>query len=307
MKFQFGVPSFINFGEGCSKDVGQALVGMGVKSVFCVYDMGVKKAGITDNIIAILKDAGLNVTEYDGVLPNPPDTLVEEAAQIAKSANVDAIVAIGGGSAIDCAKAINILLTNPSPINQYDGLGLVKNPTKPLIAIPTTAGTASEVTGFSIVTDTTVLKKMVIGGPFVGATMAFADPLLTVGMPPAITASTGMDALTHAIEAYYSVIASPLTDVNALKGISLIYGSLEEATNNGSNIQARTDMLLGSMVAGIAFNSAVLGLAHAIAHPLSVHCGLPHGVANAAVLSYVIEYNAVEAPEKQKILGKQWA
>jgi alcohol dehydrogenase len=303
MKFQFGVPSFITFGEGCTKNLGQTLVGMNAKNVLCVYDMGVKKAGITDSIIADLLASGLNVVEFDGVLPNPPDTLVEEAAQMARGANIDATVAIGGGSAIDCAKAINILLTNPSPINQYDGLGLVKNPTKPLIAIPTTAGTASEVTGFSIVTDTTRLKKMVIGGPFVGAAMAFADPLLTVGMPPAITASTGMDALTHAIEAYYSVIASPLTDVNALKAISLIYGSLEEATNNGSNIQVRTDMLLGSMLAGIAFNSAVLGLVHAIAHPLSVHCGLPHGVANAAPLAYVIEFNAVEAPEKTKDIG----
>jgi alcohol dehydrogenase len=204
------------------------------------------------------------------------------------------------GSSIDCAKAINILLTNPSPINQYDGLNMVKNPTKPLIAIPTTSGTASEVTAFSIITDTKRLKKMVIGGQFVGATMAFADPLLTIGMPPGITASTGMDALTHAVEAYLSKGASIPTDVNALKAISLIYNNILAATNNGNNIEARANMLLGSMLAGFAFNSAVLGLVHSIAHPLSVHCNLPHGVANACVLPYVVEFNAEEFPERTK-------
>lgn len=303
MEFMFSVPSFVKFGEGVAKGIGEEVKGFGAQKVFLVYDKGVKAAGIVDDIQASLKAAGIDVVEYDGVLPNPPDTIVEKAAETAKAAGVDAMVAVGGGSSIDCAKAINILLTNPSPINQYDGIGMVKIPTKPLIAIPTTAGTASEVTGFSIITDTTQLKKMVIGGPFVGPTMALVDPLLTVALPPAITASTGMDALTHAIEAYVSKGAMIPTDINALKAIELIYANLAKATKNGQDVEARTNMILGSMLAGIAFNSAVLGLVHSIAHPLSVHCGLPHGVANACGLPYVMEFNAAVVPQRTKDIG----
>jgi alcohol dehydrogenase len=300
MEFQFGIPSMAIFGSGSCQKIGETVKGLGGSTVFCVYDQGVKQAGIVDGIISNMKDAGLKVLEYDGVLPNPPDTIVEEAAKKAREAEVDVMVAVGGGSSIDCAKAINILLTNPSPINQYDGVNLVKNPTKPLVAIPTTAGTASEITAFSIVTDTVKLKKMVIGGQFVGATMALVDPDLTIGLPPSITASTGMDALTHAIEAYVSKGASVPSDINALKAIDLIYKHLPIAVSNGKDIEARTNMILGSLLAGYAFNSAVLGLVHSIAHPLSVHCGLPHGVANACGLPYVMEYNAEAVPEKTK-------
>ena len=300
MEFMFGIPSFVQFKPGIAKTVGEVAVSMGAKKVFFVYDKGVKAAGIVDGVLASLKEAGLDVLEYDGVLPNPPDTIVEEAAATAKDFQADVTVALGGGSSIDCAKAINILQTNPSPINQYDGLNLVKIPTKPLLAIPTTAGTGSEVTAFSIVTDTVQMKKMVIGGQFVGATMALVDPELTLGLPAAITASTGMDALTHAIEAYVSKGAMVPTDVNALKAIELIYPNLSQATKNGQDMEARTNMLLGSMMAGIAFNCAVLGLVHSIAHPLSVHCGLPHGVANAVGLPWVMEFNASVVPEKTK-------
>jgi len=251
-----------------------------------------------DGLISSLKAAGVEAVEYDGVLPNPPDTQVEEAAAIARSANVDLIVAVGGGSSIDSAKAINILLTNPSPINQYDGINTVKAPGKPLIAIPTTAGTASEVTAFSIVTDTARKKKMVIGGQFVGATLALADPLLTVAMPPGITASTGLDALTHAIEAYVSKNAMIPTDVLALKAIELIRNNIVKATREGSCVEARSAMLLGSMMAGFAFTNAVLGLVHSIAHPLSAHFNLPHGVANAIGLPHVMEYNMEAAPAR---------
>ena len=300
MNFQFGIPSHVTFGEGCTDGIGEMIKGLGGSKVFCVYDKGVKAAGIVDGIIEKMKASEIEVLEFDGVLPNPPDTIVEEAAEVARAADVDVMVAIGGGSSMDCAKAINILLTNPSPINQYDGVNMVKVPTKPLIAVPTTSGTGSEVTDVSVITDTTKVKKMVIAGQFVGSTFALADPLLTVGLPPKITAATGMDALTHAIEAYVSKAAMIPTDINALKAIELIYGSLAEATANGSNVEARTDMLLGSMMAGFAFNSAILGLVHSIAHPLSAHCGLPHGVANAIGLPHVMEFNAQVVPERTK-------
>ncbi len=298
MQFMFGIPSFVHFGEGVSAKLGEMAAGMGARKAFVVYDKGVKAAGIVDGLIASLTAAGIEAIEYDGVLPNPPDTQVEEAAAIARSAAVDLIVAVGGGSSIDSAKAINILLANPSPINRYDGINTVKAPGKPLIAIPTTAGTASEVTAFSIVTDTARKKKMVIGGQFVGATIALADPLLTVGMPPKITASTGLDALTHAIEAYVSKGAMIPTDVLALKAIELISGNIVTATKDGSNIESRSAMLLGSMMAGFAFTNAVLGLVHSIAHPLSAHFNLPHGVANAIGLPHVMEYNMPAAPAR---------
>lgn len=303
MEFMFGIPSFVQFGCGVAKQTGEVAKQLGAKKVFFVYDKGVKAAGLVDGVLDSLKEAGLEVMEYDGVLPNPPETIVEEAAKMAKEFQADVMVALGGGSSIDCAKAINILQTNPSPINQYDGINMVKNPTKPLIAIPTTSGTASEVTAFSIVTDTVEKRKMCIGGQFVGATMALADPEMTIGMPPAITAATGMDALTHAVEAYVSRGAMVPTDLFALKAIELIYGNLGKATQNGQDLEARTNMLLGSMLAGYAFNSAVLGLVHGIAHPLSAHCGLPHGVANAIGLPFVMEFNGVAAPEKTKNIG----
>jgi len=300
MEFMFGIPSFVHFGAGVSQKLGEMAAGLGARKAFVVFDKGVKAAGIVDGLVASLAAAGVEAVEYDGVLPNPPDMQVEEAAALARAANVELVVAIGGGSAIDSAKAINILLGNPSPIRLYEGFNLVKVPGKPLIAIPTTAGTASEVTAVSVVTDTVRIKKMVIGGQFVGPTIALADPLLTVGMPPAITAATGMDALTHAIEAYVSKAAMVPTDVMALKAIELICGNLARAFANGADIEARSAMLLGSMMAGFAFNSAVLGLVHSIAHPLSAHFHLPHGTANAIGLPHVMAFNAQMVPARYR-------
>jgi alcohol dehydrogenase len=303
VQFQFSLPSSVAFGQGSAMSAGHMVLGLEVSKVFCIYDDGVKKAGIAADIVASLKTAGLEVVEWGGVVSNPTDVVVEEGARLAREAQAEVVVAVGGGSVMDTGKAICILLTNESPINQYDGINMVKTPSAPLIAIPTTAGTASEVTAFSFVTDSVKLKKMIIGGQFVGARYALSDPLLTISMPPALTAATGMDALTHAVEAYVSKAASIPTDINALKAIELICRHLPEATGNGKNLEARTSMLLGSMLAGFAFNSAVLGLAHSIAHPLSVHCGLTVGVANAAVLPYVMEFNAVTVPEKIREIG----
>ncbi|MCG7335788.1 iron-containing alcohol dehydrogenase [Sporosarcina sp. ACRSM] len=299
MQFEFGIPSQVSFGAGSAKNIGEVLKGIQAKKVLCVYDQGVKQAGIVDQVLVYLKENNIEAVEFSKVVPNPPDTILEEGANLAKKEEVDAIVAVGGGSPIDAAKAINILVTNPGPIHQYEGVNLVTNPTKPLIAIPTTAGTGSEVTGVTVITDTVGDKKMVIAGRHCGADVALLDPELTVALPPAVTAATGMDALTHAIESYVSKFSSVPTEVNALKAIELITSNLEEAYTNGSDIEARTNMLLGSLLAGYAFNSSFLGLVHGIAHPLSVFCGLPHGVANAATLPYVMSFNA-EEPSVQK-------
>ncbi|MDD2319623.1 MAG: iron-containing alcohol dehydrogenase [Geobacteraceae bacterium] len=303
MHFHFTIPSSVAFAPGSAETVGHLLLGFEVSKVLCIYDSGVKKAGLADAVLHSLKAAKLEVTIWDAVEPNPTDTLVEEGAQLAKEAGIEAIVAVGGGSVIDAAKAVSILMTNESPINQYDGINLVKNAGIQVVAIPTTAGTASEVTAFTVITDTQQKKKMVIGGQNVGARVALMDPHLTLAAPPALTAATGMGALAHAIEAYLSVAASIPTDINATKAIQLLFQYLPEAVRNGSNLDARNNILLGSMLAGFAYNSAILGLAHSMSHPLCIYSGISHGLANAAVLPYVIEYNGQAVPDRVKNVG----
>jgi alcohol dehydrogenase len=303
VQFQFSVPSSIAFGEGSAQSVGHIVLGMELTRVFCLYDAGVKNAGIAGSVVASLKAAGLDVAEWGGVVANPSDILVEEGAKLAREAESEVVVAVGGGSVMDVGKAISVLLTNESPFNQYDGMNMVKTPAAPLVAIPTTAGSASEVTAFAIITNTVKSKKMVIGGQFIGAKYALIDPLLTLSLPPSITAATGIDALSNAVEAYLSMNASVPTDLNALKAIGLIRDNLGAVVEKGDNLQARTGMLLGSMLAGFACNSASLGLAHSIANPMSVHCGLPVGVASAAVLPYVVEFNAEASPDRVRNIG----
>ncbi|MDD4238804.1 MAG: iron-containing alcohol dehydrogenase, partial [Desulfotomaculaceae bacterium] len=251
-----------------------------------------------------LKDSGLKVAEFNGILPNPTDESMEEAAQLAREANADVVVAFGGGSCIDTAKVVSILLTNPSPCLQYAGPpNLVKNPGKPLIAIPTTSGTGTEATPFTIITVPSLSKKVAIASPYVAPRLAILDPAIMVGLPPAITAYTGMDALTHAIESYTAKNASPFTDDLAIRAIKLIAQNIMEATNNGSNVEARANMHLASLMAGIAFGNAFVGMVHAIAHPISAHCNVAHGLANATCLSYVMDYNAVEVPDRTIDIG----
>jgi len=303
MEFFFTVPSAVTFGPGCSKKVGEVVNQLGYKNVFVVYDAGVKAAGIVDPIVDALKAANLNVVEYDKVLANPPIECVEEGATLARNAGSEIVVAIGGGSAIDTAKCVNVLLSNPSPLTLYEGVNNVKNRTNPFIAIPTTAGTGSEVTTMAIITDEANKRKFAVHGQYVGAAMALVDPELTLGLPPFLTATTGVDALTHAIEAYISKMNMIPSDVMALKAIELIIQNLPEATKNGKNLEARSNMMLGSLMAGIAFTNAMVTLAHSIAHPLGARCNTPHGLANACVLPYVVEFNAPAVPQRIKDIG----
>ncbi len=300
MQFMYALPTTVYFGAGSLNNLGEILGSLKAKRIFLVCDKGVKSAGLVQKVIECLQAVGCEWEEYDAVLPNPPDYQVEEATALAKKFMVEAIVAVGGGSAIDAAKAINILLANPAPIAQYDGVNLVPNPSKPLIAIPTTAGTGSEVTAVSVITDTKIKKKMVIIGKNVSPTFAIVDPSLTYELPAKITASTGMDALTHAIEGYISTLASPCTDAMALESMRYIAKSLKKAVLDGSDTEARNDMLLGSLLAGMCFSMASLGLVHSLAHPMSAHCNVPHGVANAICLPYVFEFNAPSV-SKEKI------
>ena len=303
MNFMFDIGPTIMFGEGISKNVGEIAKGMEAEKVYLLYDKGVKDAGIVDGIAEVLRTADMEITEFDGVEPNPSDTTVEAAADIGRAAGVDVLIAVGGGSAMDTAKGVNLLLTNPSPINAYEGFDAKKNPTKPLILIPTTSGTASEVTAVCVLTNEKEVRKFIIGGQHVPATIALVDPELTYGLPPAITASTGMDALTHAIESYISTMNSIPAQAVTLKATELIYKNIVMAYKDGNNKEARANMLLGSLMAGIGFGNTSLGIVHAFAHPFSAHCHLPHGLANAIALPLGIEYNAVAVPEMIKECG----
>ena len=302
MSFVFDIPSTLFFGENCSNKCGELLNNIGASKVLLVCDQAMVSLGMAAKLTAILEAADLEHVTFADVEPNPTDDLVHKAANFAADHKVDALLAIGGGSVIDCAKAVNILLTNGGKISDYEGVNKVAKPTLPLVMVPTTAGTGSEVTSVTVVTDTRRHKKMVIAGQFVGGRIAVCDPMLTVKLPAAITSSTGMDALTHAIEAYISTLASPVTDGIALDAITLIMGSLEQAVADG-DIKSRSDMMLGSFMAGMAFNSALLGLVHSLAHPLSAHYNIPHGVANAVFLPHVMNYNLGSFDSKLKALA----
>ncbi|MEW6276374.1 MAG: iron-containing alcohol dehydrogenase, partial [Bacillota bacterium] len=212
--------------------------------------------------------------------------------------NVDLLVAVGGGSAIDAAKGVNVLLGNGGDLRDYAGINKVKKRGLPLIAVPTTAGTGSEVTIFAVISDVKQNLKFTITSPLQAPTLAILDPELTLSLPPMLTAATGMDAMTHAIEAYTSIISQPISDLLSLEAIRLIYRYLPEATYNGANLRARIEMLKAQLFAGIAFNSAFLGLSHAIASPLGAHLHIPHGVANAIMLPYVMKFNYIASPQK---------
>lgn len=304
MAYQFGISSNITFGKDAAQQLPVLVDSIGAKKVMLVYDAGVKAAGIAEKVLAQLAKSGAEVLCYDKVLPNPTDELVEEAAKVAKDAGVDCFVAVGGGSAIDLTKAVNILQTNEGPINRYAGMDMVPNPTLPLIAIPTTAGTSSEITNVIALIDTVKVVKYVIIGRYVTADYAIIDPEFTKTMPKGVTAATGMDAITHAVESYISNMATPLTEYNALTGLKLLYDNLPKAVENGADMQARENMLLGCVITGFSFSNANLGLVHGIAHTLSAHFGLAHGMANAAVLPYVMAYNAETVPEKMVELAK---
>lgn len=304
MSFQFFVKTNLVFGQGAAEKLPEVLNGHGLKHVMIVYDGGVKAAGIAEKIVAQVEKAGIVHTIFDGVIPNPTNQVVEEAAALAKKEGVDGFIAVGGGSSIDLAKAVNVLMTNPGSIGEYGGMNMVKHDCLPLIAIPTTAGTSSEITNVSALIDTEKVIKYVVIDNKITASDVICDPEFTRTMPPSVTAATGMDAITHAVESYISNMATPLTAYNSLEGLKILYKNLPAAVKDGNNMVAREQMMLGCIITGFAFSNANLGLVHAIAHTLSAHFGLAHGMANAAVLPYVMAYNAETVPEKMIDLGK---
>ncbi len=302
--FQWMAPFKIIFKSGAAEETGTLIKEKGLKKTLIVTDKGVVGAGAVKPVEEGLKAAGIEYAVFDGVIPNPTEATVDEGLAAYHAADADNIVAIGGGSAMDTGKAIGLVITNGGKAVDYDIVTGKSWPPKIkmpyFIAIPTTAGTGSEATWCSVITIVEQEYKTTIAGETAYADVAILDPQLSVGLPPAVTAATGMDALTHAIECYVvrEEKASPMSDMTSEKAIRLIAGSLRQAVANGTNIDARGDMLLGSALAGMSFTNAGLGLVHSLAHQLGAIYNIPHGVANAMILPYVMEYNIISNPQR---------
>ena len=301
MQSVFSSPNPLLFGIGTSKRVGEKLKEFGCKKVLVVCDQGVKAAGITEKIIKIINEAGIATVTYDGVQADPPDWSVNEAGEIGIREKVDGVVGVGGGSSLDTAKGAKMLQTNPPPIGKYFGReGVVTVPSVPLIVIPTTAGTGSECTPGGVITDTKNNIKTNIAGVGCAVTLGIVDPELTLGLPPSVTASTGMDALCHAVESYTSMRANSFCELTGRSAFTLVGKYLVRAVENGADLEAREGMMLASSLGGISMSGPLCHLAHDIGKVLGGKFHIPHGNGCASCLPQVMQIDAAVLPEKVK-------
>lgn len=296
--FGFFIPTVSLMGVGSAKEAGAQAKALGATNILIVTDAGLAKLGVADQIKEQLVAAGLSAVIFSGAEPNPTDKNVHDGLQVYKDNKCDGIVSLGGGSSHDCAKGVGMVAANGGNIRDYEGVNKTTKPMPPFLAINTTAGTASEMTRFCIITNTDTHVKMAIVDWRCTPSIAINDPLLMVGMPSALTAATGMDALTHAVEAYVSTIATPITDACALMSIKLIASYLRPAVANGTNLEARDKMAYAEFLAGMAFNNASLGYVHSMAHQLGGFYNLPHGVCNAILLPEVCAFNKIACPQR---------
>lgn len=292
MSSTFYIPAVNIMGEGALKDAAAQIQNQGFKNALIVTDPGMTKLGVVAQVQELLKEHSVATCVFDGVQPNPTVSNVNAGLEILNANQCDCVISLGGGSSHDCAKGVALVATNGGEIADYEGVDVSKKAQLPLIGINTTAGTASEMTRFCIITEETRHIKMAIVDQNVTPILSVNDPALMAGMPPSLTAATGMDALTHAVEAYVSTAADPITDACAIKAIEIIRDHLREAVHNGSNMESREQMAYAQFLAGMAFNNASLGYVHAMAHQLGGFYNLPHGVCNAVLLPHVQRYNA---------------
>ena len=296
--FVFNTASSLHFGAGKIAELGEmARTQMGER-VMLISDPGLSKLGIVGRVAEILEKAGISVSVFADVQADPPESVIEAAVAAAKELDVQGIVGLGGGSSLDVAKLVAVLALGQETLVGMFGVGNTKGPRLPLILVPTTSGTGSEVTMVSIVT-TGKSEKMGVVSPVILPDVALLDPELTYGLPPHITAATGIDAMVHAIEAYASVSPNnnPMSRNLACEALRLMGRAIERAVHEGSDKDARGDMLLGSMMAGQAFANSPVAAVHALAYPIGGHFKVPHGLSNALVLPHVLRFNAVTAPK----------
>lgn len=290
-RFTFQAPSNILFEPGASRKIDELVAGHGTKRVMLVTDKGVRGAGLTEGAEASLAAAGIEVSVFDDVVADPPSHVVEAAVAACQNNKIELVLSIGGGSALDTAKLVAYLARTPDRLEDIYGVGLAKGKRLPLLLAPTTAGTGSEVTPIAIVTTPTTEKKGVVSAVLI-PDWAILDPELTLGLPASVTAATGIDAMVHAIEAYTSKVKkNPMSDQLARQALGLLSANVRRVCQDGSDLEARAQMLLGSMLAGMAFANAPVAAVHALAYPIGAIFHVPHGLSNALVLRHVLEFN----------------
>ncbi|POA19569.1 L-threonine dehydrogenase [Pseudomonas sp. FW300-N1A1] len=303
MTSTFFIPAVNIMGTGCLDEAMTAISNYGFRKALIVTDTGLAEAGVASLIAEKLAMQDIDSVVFDGAKANPSIANVESGLELLQRSECDFVVSLGGGSPHDCAKGIALCATNGGKIADYEGVDRSAKPQLPLIAINTTAGTASEMTRFCIITDESRHVKMAIVDRNVTPLLSVNDPALMAAMPKGLTAATGMDALTHAIEAYVSTAANPITDACALKAIELISRNLRLAVRDGSDMIARENMAYAQFLAGMAFNNASLGFVHAMAHQLGGFYDLPHGVCNAVLLPHVQSFNAAICAERLAVVA----
>ncbi len=294
---KFVAPEYI-FGVGARRLAGRYAKNLGARKVLVVSDPGVVAAGWTGDVIESLEEAGIAYALFTGVTPNPRAEQVMAGAEFYAAEKCNALVAVGGGSPMDCAKGIGIVSSNKRHILAFEGVDQVRVPMPPLICVPTTGGTSADVSQFAIISNPLEKVKFAIISKSVLPDLALVDPVTLTTMDPFLTACTGLDALTHGIEAFVSNASSPITDLNALEGIRLVSRNLIESIKNPQDVELRTRIMQGSLLAGLAFSNAILGANHAMAHSLGGEKDAPHGECNAILLDHVIEFNLPASPER---------
>lgn len=292
IRYKFFTPSRLIFGTGCTSELESWIAELGGTKVLIVTDRGLEKAGLLERVLNFIESAHIETIVYSGVMENPTINNVHEGRDLIVNRNIDCLVALGGGSPMDAAKAMAILSVHGGSIAEYElGLKLFDRSGPPVIAVPTTAGTGSEATMGAVITDAATHRKFDVVSPLMAPKVSLVDPELTRTLPPTLTAATGMDALTHAIEGYTASLASPLTDALHERAIRLLGESLFTAYKKGQDMEARTKVMMGSMITGVGFPNSGLGSVHGLSMPLGGHFGIAHGVANAIMLPHVMEFN----------------
>ncbi len=302
--FTITQPTEIHFGKGIISNLPLIINSLGGTKPLLVIDPGLEKAGLDKNITVHLDTAEIPYVMYNNIDPEPGLKLADLGTEVARQENCDCVIGVGGGSAMDVAKAISILLTNGGKAVDYLGLGKISKPGVPKIMVPTSAGTGAEVTFTAVFINEETGSKGGMNGDPLYPDAALLDPLLTVSLPPHITASTGIDALTHALESFTSIQANPVSELYSARAIELISDNIRTAYADGRNIEARSNMLLASLLGGKGLATAGVGLVHAMAYPLGGMYNVPHGLANAVLLPYVTEYNLIGNVQKHAIVAE---
>jgi len=303
--FTLMYPTKIIFGQGTFAQSGKEVSPCGKRALLVSGRFAMRKAGILDKACSFIRSAGVEVCLFDQVEPEPSLDTVDRGVGLVRERNCEVIVGLGGGSAIDAAKAIASMACQDGRVWEYHKGRQVEKEGLPFMAIPTTAGTGAEITNNAVLTDKERMVKKSIRSPYMIARLALIDPELTLSVPPRVTAYTGMDALTQAIESYLSLASNPISDTLALHAIELIFHNLPQAVEDGQNIEVREKLALGSLLSGMSFSNSGLGAVHGLAHPIGAHFGVPHGLACAVLLPYVMEFNLSARYEKFGQIAKK--